>query len=170
MVRFIMSILFIFGVCGCESEDPNPELKDPIYKDLKSKADGHTKVIEENKKKLEELQATLDKAEANSIELKDVRRDIAKAQRTIAQADQLARYYKIRAGRRAAVDKVSARKAKAEDKPWPDPAEYSDYQLNTRLREAPLNWNNRVPKLTDRLPKKAPTKAEGAKEPAAGGH
>jgi len=170
MTRFIVSIFFIFTVCGCESEDPNPELKDPVYKDLKGKADSHEKTILENKKRLDELLVALEKTEANSIEQKDVRRDIAKAKETIGNSEQWHRYFKIRAERRAVVDKIAAREAKREGKPWPDPAEYSDYQVNSRLRDAPRNWNNRVPKLIDRLPKKVSEKEAAKQDPPVGGH
>lgn len=159
MTRFMLGLLITVFLCGCKSEDPNPELKDPIYKDLKAKADQHEKTIEEQMKKLGELQVKLQKSEANSIDRKDIQRDIANTKKVLGESEQWARYYRIRADRRAVVDKITARAAAQADKPWPDPREYSDYQVNRRLNEANRSWSKRVPKLEDRL-SKADTKKE----------
>lgn len=164
MLRFFLVPFIIVALLGCESEDPNPELKDPIFKDLEKKRDDHAKALEEEKKKLEEFRKTLEKVEANSIEQKDVRRNIAKAESAILQHSQAATYYKIRAARRKVVDKISAKDAREAKKEWPDPAEYSEYQVNNRLRAVNLNWNQRVPKLQDRLSKPSGKKKEGAEE------
>jgi nitrate/nitrite-specific signal transduction histidine kinase len=169
MIRAIVIMTLFMSMLGCTTEDPHPELKDPIYKDLEARLTNHTKAIEEAKKKLGELRVAAGKAEANSIDRKDVLRDIAKQQVIVREAEKGARYYKIRADRRAVVDKIAAREALQAGKPWPDPNEYSQYKVNNRLREASLNWGARVPRLQDRLRAPAATKGktEGEGEAAA---
>lgn len=172
MGRFfiVCSIAFIvlISLSGCEKEDPNPELRDPIWQDLSKRAADYEKQRDESKAKLTGLREKLEKVEPNSMDLKDVRKDIAKTEKALLGQEQLARYYKIRAERRLVVDKISARDAHASGKEWPDKAEYSDYLVNMRLHEISLNWNKRVPKLQDRLVRK-PAKAEkGAKEGGGG--
>lgn len=173
MRRFFMvcSIAFItiVSLSGCEKEDPNPELRDPIWKDLSEQAAHYEKQKEENKAKLKELREKLQKVEPNSMDLKDVRRDLAKTEKALLGAEQLSRYYRIRADRRKVEDKISAREALAQGKEWPDKREYSDYLVNKRLHEISLNWNSRVPKLQDRLVRK-PAKAEKAEGSASSGH
>jgi len=56
------------------------------------------------------------------------------------------------------------KKAFDKNEQWPNPREYSDYQLNMRLREAPLDWGLRVPKLKDRLPSSVAKPKEQAKK------
>lgn len=154
-----ITLIAIFSLVGCEKEDPNPELRDPIWQDISKRAADYEKQRDENKAKLATLREKLEKVEPNSMDLKDVKRDIAKTEKALLGSEQLYRYYKIRADRRKVVDKISAREAFAAKKEWPDKSEYSDYLTNIRLHEINLNWNARVPKLQDRLSRK-PAKAE----------
>lgn len=159
MSRFIIYLLlplWIVSLTGCKQEDPNPELKDPIYKDLQGRASEYKKAYDESKIRIVTLRESLEKAEANSIERKDVLRDIAKTEKKLLNEEQLERYYRIRAERRRVVGRMEYKKAFAEDKEWPDPKEYSDYLVNIRLQAAQRNWNARVPKLQDRLPSSQP--------------
>ncbi len=170
MNRFLSALIIIIAAsltCGCSKEDPHPEVRDPIYKDLKSQADLHQKEVEEQKKFLGEFKVEMAKTEANSMERKDFRIKIAKAESNIKNHEQWAHFYRIRTERRAVVDKVTSKEARLADKPWPDPSEYSDYLVNKRLREVSLNWNSRVPRLQDRLPKKVMVEKDGEAENAA---
>lgn len=172
MRRFMLVIMMIVlsgGLSGCTKEDPTPEERDPIYKDLERRYNEHTKAAEERKAALEELYKTLEKAEPNSIERKDVQRDIAKTKSQLLEADQWSRYYKIRMGRRKIVDRMAYKEAFDAKKEWPYPGEYSEYQTNRRLVESSRNWNLRVPKLQDRV-SSATSAAEPKKDSGGGGH
>lgn len=164
-----IALIMIAALAGCEKEDPNPELRDPIWKDLSERAAQYEKQKEESKAKLKTLREKLEKVEPNTMDLKDVRRDIAKTEKALLGAEQLARYYRIRADRRKVEDKISARDALAKGKEWPDKSEYSDYLTNKRVHEINLNWNTRVPKLQDRLVRK-PAKTEKSEEKSSSGH
>lgn len=172
MSRFFMVcgiVLFLsLSISGCDKEDPNPELRDPIWKDLSERAAAYEKQRDESKAKLKGLREKLESVEPNSMDLKDVRRDIAKTEKALLGAEQLARYYKIRAERRKVEDKIAARAALDAGKEWPDKSEYSDYLVNERVHEINLNWNSRVPKLQDRLVRK-PAKAEKGEKAEGGG-
>jgi hypothetical protein len=158
----------MLSICACSKEDPNPEARDPIYDDLTKRMTEHQKNVDEAKAKIAELSDKLEKAEPNTIEKRDMERDLAKARHMLTDSDQWARYYKIRSERRKIVDKLVYKEAFAAKKDWPDPHEYSDYMTNRRLVEINRNWNARVPKLTDRLPSSAKKtekpKEEGKKE------
>ncbi len=157
--------LLLFMVLGCKKEEPNPELLDPIWKDLDSRAASAEKSIEEEKKKQSDLDVSLRKSEPNTLERRNAERDLEKSKRMALDLDQKLRYYKIRANRRKIVDKITYKEAFAKNKAWPDPSEYSDYQVNMRLNEVNLNWNSRVPKLQSRLSKSS-GKEEKAKQTA----
>jgi hypothetical protein len=152
ITRFALATLACAYLCACSKEDPNPELRDPIFQDLEKRHADQDKAAEEASKNLGELKIKLEKAEDNSIEKKDIQRDIAKNQKIFNISSQLAHYYKIRTERRKIVDKLVYKEALAAKKDWPDPHEYSDYLVNRRLVEASRNWAQRVPKLTDRIP------------------
>lgn len=150
---FALTLVSMFALSGCKKENPNPELLDPIYSDLEKRASEAQKSFEDQAKKIEDAQNKLEKAEPNSIELKNAQRDLIKARHASEEFEQKARYFKIRAQRRLLVDRITYKQRFAKNEPWPDPHEYSDYLLNIRLREVPLNWAARVPKLNDRLAK-----------------
>ncbi len=146
---------------ACKKEDPTPELRDPIYSDLQKRAADSKKAFEEASAQLAELRISLEKQEPNSIELKDVQKDIQKHEAMVLRSDQEARYYRIRSDRRKFEDRIEYKRAVSKNQPWPNQNEYSDYLVNIRLREINLNWGARVPRSQDRKPAAA-KKAEEA--------
>lgn len=173
MIRFILRIACIVATTvalgACKKEDPNPELSDPIFKDLEARAAAYTRNVDESKAKIPPLEEQISKAEPRSIDLKNLQKELSKEKIKLLNSEQLARYYKIRAERRRLTGRLAYKKAFAADKPWPDPREYSDYLVNIRLQEANRNWAARVPKLQDRMPgsvkgKGKTEKAEAPKE------
>lgn len=172
MKRSILALVFLAQtlLLGCSKEDPHPELKDPIYQDLKKRADDLLKAKDEAYVKVKDLTESLEKAEPNSIERKDIERDLMKTRKLASESEQMATYYRIRSERRRVEGRLAYKKAFREKKPWPDADEYSDYLVNRRLNEVNLNWNSRVPKLQDRLvmPKKAEETGDAAA--SSGGH
>lgn len=153
MIRIACIVIALFSLAACDREDPEPQEKDPIYRDLVDKVKQHKSVIDESNKKLVELRASLEKAEPNSLDVKDFRRKIASEERKVLNSLQWEKYFEIRANRRRVVDQITAHEAHIAGKPWPDPSEYSDYQVNNRLHNVSMDWNKRVPKLQDRIPK-----------------
>ena len=172
MIRAALQILMLLVLSGlvtaCKKEDPTPELHDPIFQDLQSRYGAYQKNFEESTAKIPLLREALAKAEPRSIDLKNAEKELAKEKIKLMNAEQLARYYKIRAERRRLTARISYKKAFAAEKPWPDPHEYSEYQVNTRLQEANRNWAARVPKLQDRMPGSAPPPPK--KPEGGGGH
>lgn len=154
MRRFNVTLIFLIVLCtqllGCKKEDPNPELMDPIYSDLLKRATESQKAFDDAKVKIETLRQDLSKAEPNSIDVKDIQKELAKMELQKLRAEQEARYFRIRSERRKFEDRIEYKKAFAKNEEWPNKREYSDYLVNIRVREINLNWNSRVPKLQDR--------------------
>jgi len=166
-IHWIIVTLFCLFTLGCKSEDPNPELLDPIYKDLLSATSEYEKQTEEQKAHRTELELYIQTAEPNSIDLAKARIDLAKTLRVQRESEEKARYYRIRAARRLVESRLAYKKAFHADLKWPDPAEYSGYLVNKRLNEVNLNWNAQVPKLQDRIPA---NEGKSAEKPAAAAH
>lgn len=150
--RLALATLMMVLLAGCSKEDPNPQLRDPIFQDLEKRANEHQKAKDEAEKQLLDLKTKLAKAEPNTLGKRDIEKDIRKNEHLALESSQWALYYKIRTERRRIVDKLAYGEALANKKPWPDPNEYSEYLVNRRLVEANRNWNARVPKLQSRLP------------------
>jgi hypothetical protein len=162
-------LISVAVLSGCKQPIANPELADPIYQDLQTRATAHAKDFDEVKAKIPSLAEALQKAEPNTIDKKDAEKELAKAKVKLLDSEQWARYYRIRVERRRVEDHIAYQKAFAADQPWPPPGEFADYQLNRRLVESPRNWNLRVPKMASRLPSgegkpKAKAEAEAKEE------
>lgn len=157
-ISIILTIL-LSTLLGCKSENPNPELMDPIYADLKKEAEVAGKAIEAELKERESAQVAIDKAPPNSMELRDAEKMYWKASKKIEVLRPIELYYKIHAERRRVEGRAAYRAAFAKGAIWPDPAEFHGYETNKRLRSADRNWSKRVPKLSQRAPaNKAETK------------
>ncbi len=74
IVQSCMALLLTAFVSACKKEDPNPELLDPIFKDLEARAAAYTRNAEESKAKIPALESDLAKAEPRSIDLKNIQR------------------------------------------------------------------------------------------------
>lgn len=165
--RLLICLLTVAAFVGCRSEDPNPEIRDPIYQALVKELAEAEKALEEVKKAKESATKKVEKAPAQTMDLKDAEKEYWKAEKQLDGLITAVSYLKIRTERRRIESRLMYRKAFKEGKEseWPDPGEYQGYLTNKRLREASLNWSRRVPKLQDRVlssiaaPKEAP-KAE----------
>ena len=145
--RCIIIVPIMFALTGCKSEDPNPELKDPIYKDLSELAEKLLKESEAEEKNYKSLLKEASSGEIRTLGIKLARKKLRESKKKLVLLKQKAHFYKIRAEHRKLVGRKAYRAAFKENLPWPDPAEHKRYLVNKKLREVDLNWNKRVPKL-----------------------
>lgn len=157
----------------------SPWTLDPVYSDLVAQQAGATAKVEAQKKKIEDLSGELSKLQGRNPQLKRTALQKANLERGLLQLEQEAKYFEIRAEQRRLADKEAYAKAFKADLPWPDPAEYAEYQELKKLRTSSRNWEDKVPKATQyskpnpEMAKKKDAKpaAEGeAAAPAAGAH
>lgn len=168
MRRFVLILIstsILSVITACSGEDPQPELRDKVFEDLSKKAKAFEGEQKSTEAEVEGLKVSLGKAEPNSIEGRDIQKNLLKAQRKLIKASELAKYYKIRAERRRLEARIEYRKAFKEGKgdEWPNAKTFEGYETMNRLREANLNWNKRVPKLADRLHQRKPTSSSSSK-------
>jgi len=147
----VISLFFLLGVSGCKSNDPNPELKDPIYIDIKSELEEMNKQLGIAEKFLVNAYKEEKNAELGSSELATIRRDIRAEKIKIESIRQSIRYTEIRLERRKLEARLAYAKAFKSDKEWPDKKEYKAYLAHKELVEAPESWNERVPRLQMRI-------------------
>jgi hypothetical protein len=163
LTRILTGLSFMFFLGACSKEDPQPEIRDPIYNDLASR----TKTLDEDVKSLTEkltsLKINVQNAEPNTLAGREVARDLRKHQKMLREAVQALTYYRIRLDRRKLVDKLTYRDAYLARREWPDPSEFRHYQISLRLKEANRNWGARVPRLADRTPSSLNQKIQAAK-------
>jgi len=95
-------------------------------------------------------------------------RELAMHQRNLIDARQRKAYFEIRSAQRKEYDQKAYLKAFEADQPWPNPLEVAEYKKMKALRNASLNWEDRVPKTT-RYNKKVPVVEEKKAESEGGG-
>lgn len=166
---FLCLILFL---SGCKEPVPNPELRDPIYGDLKAQLATTLTELEAEKKEVEELEKTMPKMDVRGSELRQARRQLASHSRKLSALKQMKQYYEIRIEQRKSFVDKDYLKAFEADIPWPNPEEYERYKVVKKLRTADRNWDSRVPKLTRNLKNPPGGSAEGkpVKKEEGGGH
>jgi hypothetical protein len=159
----------LFIVCSlllaCRREEPNPELRDPIYLNLVQKTGELKSKREDSIKKLEELRKGVEKTAATTLERKLAEKDLKVALQNLEKLEQEYNYATIRTERRRVETRKSYRIAFGQNQTWPDPSEHEAYLANQRMRTASRRWDDHVPKLADRIPKPADSTKKKKEKP-----
>lgn len=141
---------------SCKSENPNPELLDPIYLDLVKLHKNTKKEWEDELKKEPEILKGLSEATPRTREVKAAKKELSAYKKKVIQLEQMTKYYEIRAEHRRLVSRKQYRIAFKKGEAWPNPKDYEYYLQNQKLRAADLNWQSRVPKLFKNNPNYIP--------------
>lgn len=149
LLLFVVSFSIFIG--GCSKHDPNPELRDPIFLDLKDRVGDLNRDVNSLKATVEEEQAKVESSEPRSKDLALARKRLREAKIKLGRAEQELRYFEIRLERRKLESRLAYEKAFSADRPWPDKKEFEAYEANKELKSAQSSWSSRVPKLKDRI-------------------
>jgi len=165
-MRLINLIILVltFTLIGCKSEDPAPELRDPIYNDLIKKLKEAEDSLKKSSDSIISLEKDYNAQEPRTIDRKTTQKELFGEQQKVIRLKQEIEYYRIAVLKRKAESKISYKRAFAADKQWPDPKEYESYLLNQKMRETPRNWNIRIPKLQNPASPTKDTPAEDKEE------
>jgi hypothetical protein len=155
---------------GCKEPVPNPELRDPIYGDLKAQLATTLTELEAEKKEIAELEKTMPKMDVRTAEIRQARRLLVSHTHKFSQLKQMKEYYEVRLEQRKAFVEKDYLRAFEADLPWPNPDEYERYKVVKKLRTADRNWDSRVPKLTRNLKNPPPGSGAPAKKEEKSGH
>lgn len=150
-ISFILLIILLISVSGCKSEDPNPELSDPIYKKLLEQVGLLKTQYESEQKKIEDLERDLEKSKVISAERIKIKKDLMSSRKKMEILAQQRQFFEIRSEHRRVEARKKYKIAFSKGIPWPDPKEIEYFLTNQNLQLSSRNWNTRVPKLHDRL-------------------
>lgn len=135
-----ISILALF-LAACDSPEPNPELRDPIYSDLEKEVKAVEAQLSAALKELEGFQAELAAVVPQTGRIKYAQKRVNETNAKIEKLRQMSVYWKLRVQSRLLWDQEQSMKAFKEKKPWPPPDEYSDYKKQLAMERAPKTWN-----------------------------
>lgn len=135
-VQLLFCLMLLPLIGGCKSRNPNPELSDKIYQDLKSTRDRLDKQVESEQKELEADQKALEEAPPQTLDLKQAQMNVKKASDQLVYLQQQLEFYKIRVERRRLEVRLSYDQAFDQGKAWSGDKEYAAYLVNKHLHEA----------------------------------
>lgn len=154
--RFGVLLSLALMAIACKKPLENPELIDPIYKDLGTELSSAKGSLAAEEKSVKELQDKIKALPPRDIGRIGMQKELIATEKKVVQLRQNVIYFEVRREQRLKFVQESYMRAFEADKPWPDPNEYAEYKKIKQLRAAPRQWDARVPKLTRHL-KKAPT-------------
>lgn len=155
MVRILIIFSLLLSsivISGCESENPNPELLDPVYKTLSAKSAALKAKIAAEEKGIETLKVDLKETDVLGLQRPQFRKELSMRVAALDKLRQLERYHDVRAESRKAYVKKEYKAAFKAKKPWPPPDLEQEYSTMERLRNAPRQWSRSVPSLENRTP------------------
>lgn len=156
LLTTLCAVTICLLISGCKKPNPNPELLDPIYSDLMGTQTAFAAKVEAQKKKIADLSAEIAELPPADPSTKRTIREKYNLERGLVQLEQEALYYEVRAKQRLEYARKTYLAAFHKGETWPDPAEYEEYKARLKLKTAPRNWDERVPKTT-RYSKQEPT-------------
>jgi hypothetical protein len=143
-MRLIYAILLLIPLlAGCEKKlEPNPELRDPIYADYKAELGIVEQGIAAEKKTLEGHEQELKDVIPQSGQIKFAQKRIYESRDKITKLEQRKLYFELKIKARLSEVKKSYREAFAKKEDWPDPKEFEEYKVASKLRKDGLTgWS-----------------------------
>lgn len=166
-LNLIFLVICLFFVFSCEKRDPNPELSDAIYLDLKNEFDIAQKnlaaELTQNSKTLAELNAVT----PQTGQRKYAQKRYFESNNNLELYRQQAKYFEIGLELRKNVARERYTESfKKNGRPWPDQAEADDYKIRLKLQKAKLMWGKK-PELAKEVPRGTGEGAAQSAEPSA---
>ncbi len=155
-----MLFIFLF-LAGCDNLDKTPELRDPVYQDMKSEESRVKKEIDAKTKELKGLQETYLELVDSDYQKKLTREDIYRIKNEIKKLEQMMEYHMISAESR----QIYARKQYLEyfkagkDKDWPPTGIKEKYETQKKMATTSKQWSRGL--ASKKIPKKVEKKEGG---------
>ncbi len=169
VLQLAQFLLILSIISSCKGADPNPELKDKIYQDLRSELDIAKRNTQGEVAQLEKVSQELKEVVPQSGILKHAAGRVFASQNQLDVYRQQEKYFEVKLEqRRIYVQKRYLESLLPAGRPWPDPAEEQEYEIRLKLRRAKLEWDKKnVPRGTASEKEKegAKTSDSGAEPP-----
>lgn len=119
---------------SCEKRDPNPEIKDPVYKEISAQLALAKADLVSNTKEIEEISKSWSLSKPQTGESKVYEKRLNEAKNTNVYLKQRVRYYEISLEERTLfVQRKYLESLLPNGKPWPDQKEIDDSLLKLSL-------------------------------------
>jgi len=125
---------------------PHPETVDPVYRDLKREANKAFGLYKDKEKKVLEAKKAYEEAPIRTGQRLEAQEEYFQELKEQQNYSEKYRYLALKAELRQKHDNVVYPTYFKEKKPWPNPEDYNEYELEKRLSSAPREWDpeNRI--------------------------
>lgn len=174
-MRLFYALFLLIPLLGaCEKkQDPNPELRDPIYADYKAELGIAEQGLAAEKKTLEGHEAELKEVIPQSGQIKFAQKRVYESREKITKLEQRKLYFELKIKARLTEARKAYRTAFSKGEEWPDPKEHEEYKVASKLRrDGMIGWNveNRMKEAGISVPGKGNPAAAPAAPAAPAGH
>lgn len=160
-IILLLTLMGCFFMQSCEKkQDPNPELSDAIYLDLKSELD-----ISIKQEVALKAQLVKDIQEYRNVPPQKGKSAIARNKMSMSEnllnvIQQQKKFFEIRIDQRKTFVQQRYRESlQPKGRSWPDDKELADYKVRMKLQQDKFNWDTKnVPRGTDEKRDKEPVK------------
>jgi hypothetical protein len=142
-IYICLSIASLVTTLACNKPNPNPEMGDEIYLDLKSQAESAKKDAESEQKKLEGLKKDVETSVPQTGTIKYAQKHYFDAEARVQKLEQVAKYFELKSDSRLKYTKSEYLKAFKAGKAWPTPEELESYKVYKALAKKDPSWDSR---------------------------
>jgi hypothetical protein len=141
MNRIGLTLALILSLTGCRRALEHPETSDPVYKDLKREANRAFGLYKEKEKKAQEAKKAFDNAPIRTGQRLDAQDDYFAILNEQEKYAEKYRYLALKAELRQKHDILIYPTVFKDKKPWPEPSQFEEYEVEKRLANAPKEWD-----------------------------
>ena len=140
----IFALFMLFLLLSCNKRDPNPELSDAVYIDLKTELEIAQKNLAAEESQNKKVKSELDSVTPQTGQYKYAQKRYFESQNNLNLYKQQVKYFEISLELR----KQEARNRYLESltktgRSWPDQKEIEDYKIRLKLQKAKLDWGKK---------------------------
>ncbi len=140
----ILWLFFSFFVVSCEKKDPNPELSDAVFLDLRTELEIAQKNLIAEETQYKKVKQDLDTVTPQTGQYKYAQKRFFESGNNLDLYKQQVKYFELSLELR----KHEAKKRYLESltkngRPWPDQKEIDDYRIRLKLQKAKLEWGKK---------------------------
>jgi hypothetical protein len=145
-ISVALLLTLLFSLAGCHKPLAHPEEFDPVYRDLKTEANKAMGNFKEKEKATQEARKAFDLAPIQTGQRLNARDEYFEALNREQKSVERYRYLALKAELRRKYDASSYPRYFKDKLPWPNVADWEEYEVEKRMANAPREWNpeNRI--------------------------
>lgn len=141
-MKSALILLFLtFLVTSCNKKDPNPELKDEIYRDYLQELEIANKSIESQEKDVAKLKEELNGAIPQTGQIKYAQKKYFEAEKVLERFKQQRQFFQIKLELRKSDVQYRYEQSLVGGKPYPDEEEIRNYKSTLKLQREKISWD-----------------------------